>query len=681
MSNLDDFDSLDLKSLDGISFDEPVPSSQPVPAPMPSTRPASGLGVVIQDLMTRRNYQQVLQIAGTQKEAVMADPQVRTMVESARAKLEQEAYLQSFIEAARGAAEAGHGDQAKSYLMKAQALDAEHPDVTALARDLDEGPIEVLNFDDTAPVILMDQNYGSAGGFAIDAIGDHRSSPVFTPTAPTPGPETSFGTLSFDDPPSFNAAGASFGSNAELPIGTESSFPAAAGAAFGAEASFGSTFSPLDTPSASGGFGAIGDGSDKIKALLAEGQSFFERDELQNAIDVWSRIFLIDIESDEASTRIEMARNRKAEKERQAEEKLHEAIGFIESKSLDEAKAVLAQVLELAPGHLAAREYLEQLNAGKVPAIRRAGEDVNIDLLDDGGFGDLQKAAGLGGKTGQTLEAAVARDRIVVVKKVDRKLLILGGLGAALLVGAIVFLATSWNKLFPNTQQQAAVAPRKGDSLERATKIYEAGKVENAIALLEKIPEGEDSYQEAQALIAKWRAAILQADANADVAQQASEQAGRRNALLGAAREASARRQFLRAHKYLDRAEKLQPLEGADLELKKQCDEALTPIAAEVQLFVGQQYEQALPALWRKREGDPKNPDIIAMIVDSYYNLAVADLQRSNAGLAAEKLKDALEVQPDNEELKRLSLFANSYSKRSPDMLYRIFIKHLPARS
>ena len=53
----------------------------------------------------------------------------------------------------------------------------------------------------------------------------------------------------------------------------------------------------------------------------------------------------------------------------EAEELFHRAGDQIEKGSLEEAKNTLAQVLVLQPGHSSARDFLEQLHAGKVPAI------------------------------------------------------------------------------------------------------------------------------------------------------------------------------------------------------------------------------------------------------------------------------------------------------------------------
>ena len=122
------------------------------------------------------------------------------------------------------------------------------------------------------------------------------------------------------------------------------------------------------------------------------------------------------------------------------------------------------------------------------------------------------------------------------------------------------------------------------------------------------------------------------------------------------------------------------PLEEEDQALKDEGDLQLEPLKAQIALFGAGQYARVIPQLWRKRENDPDNQDLDRLLVDSYYNLALGDLQRGRTREAAEKLKGALEIQPDNQELQRLRLFAQTYVQRPRDLLYRIFVKYLPSR-
>ncbi|HVR97129.1 MAG TPA: hypothetical protein VMW27_10980, partial [Thermoanaerobaculia bacterium] len=87
----------------------------------------------------------------------------------------------------------------------------------------------------------------------------------------------------------------------------------------------------------------------RIRELLDEGQAAFSSGDPQGAIDSWSRIFLIDIDHQEAARRIEQARKLKAENERQIEEIYHDGLAALEGSDPAAARRAFARVLELQP--------------------------------------------------------------------------------------------------------------------------------------------------------------------------------------------------------------------------------------------------------------------------------------------------------------------------------------------
>ncbi len=674
LDELDDLGSLedleDLGDLEDLDLgDDPTPAAPPAATP-----PASGLAAVIQDLLRKRNFPQVLQIAENQKDAVAQDPQVQEMVRIAQSRLESDAFVKAFLRSAREAQAGGRLDEMEAQLNKARALDAEHPDILAFA---------------AAPVAAEPATGDDLLAFADDetALGDED---LFAAGDPVPAPDDDLLALQEQSLALESEVGEELGDavgatdldimdqvedltaelsfedlEGELEADLEADLVAAPEAA-APEAAEPPTAEPPTADGAGGG--------DRIAQLLEEGREIYERGEYQAAIDVWSRIFLIDIDNQEASKRIEEARSKKAELERRAEEIFHQGIGQIEKSELEEAKESLRQVLELDPSHSMAREYLEQLEAGQVPTVKSAGE---VDTP-----GDLEALSEVDGveatEASPSMEAAVERDRIVVVKKTDRRLIAVGALVSLLVIAGVGYLVSQWDSLFPNREEAPPVV--RIDPFERATKMHEEGRTENAIIVLERNVRPEDpSYEKAQALIAQWKALVETPPE--DVATGPSEEEIRRlNLLLGGAREAHAERHYIRARKYFERAGKIAPLEAEDLKLKRECDQALEPLEEQIDLFAQGEYAQVIPTLWRLRETGP-SPDIDLLLVDSYYNLALTDLQRGDALGAAKKLEEALEIQPDSSELERMRLFAQTYVDRPQDLLYRIFVKYLPSRS
>ena len=47
---------------------------------------------------------------------------------------------------------------------------------------------------------------------------------------------------------------------------------------------------------------------------------------------------------------------------------------------------------------------------------------------------------------------------------------------------------------------------------------------------------------------------------------------------------------------------------------------------------------------------------------------------------AADKFQEGIKLDPDDKSLRHEMLFAQTYAERSPDLLYRIYVKYLPLR-
>jgi Tfp pilus assembly protein PilF len=79
-------------------------------------------------------------------------------------------------------------------------------------------------------------------------------------------------------------------------------------------------------------------------------------------------------------------------------------------------------------------------------------------------------------------------------------------------------------------------------------------------------------------------------------------------------------------------------------------------------------------------ESDPSNRDVTRLMVDSYYNMGLRDLQRMDSAKAVENFREAIGLDPNDKSLKRQLAFAQTYQERPKDLLYRIYVRHLPVR-
>ena len=281
--------------------------------------------------------------------------------------------------------------------------------------------------------------------------------------------------------------------------------------------------------------------------------------------------------------------------------------------------------------------------------------------------------------------------------------------GSAVLLLALAvgwFLYQKREQWFPNSRPEEAAQPAAPNPIPRATKLHNSGKVAIALSQLRRVAPGDPHFKEAQTLIAKWQdeaaapaAGSAAAGAPGTAGGQTAPAAGgagaapgaataggggadpeRRRALLAEAQKAFQDGSFLRAAERYEAADKLAKLEPADVSQLGVAKQKLVPIQRQLAMFRGHDWEYVLPELWRMHESDPSNKDVNRMLVDSYYDLGVRDLQHGDAPKAAQKFTEAKNLAPDDPEIKRQLLFAQTYQERSPDLLYRIYVKYLPVR-
>jgi tetratricopeptide (TPR) repeat protein len=206
-----------------------------------------------------------------------------------------------------------------------------------------------------------------------------------------------------------------------------------------------------------------------------------------------------------------------------------------------------------------------------------------------------------------------------------------------------------------------------------------------AINQLRRLPPSSPQYEEAQALISQWEAAVEplddgDGDGDAGGETVAAGDRARQAALIAEATAAIEAGENLRARSLLVEAEELAPLPSAGESLKAETEEALEPYGRYIDLLAQGEQERVLPELWQLLDEDPNDPDVRRLIADAYYNLAARALLQGDADVASEHLQEVLRMEPGNAEVERLARFADTYTQRDKDLLYRIYVKYLPPR-
>jgi tetratricopeptide (TPR) repeat protein len=667
----------------------------------------AGLRAEFEALLGERRFQELQGRARQEAATVTGDLELQRLVSLAQERLEAGPYVSKFLLSAREALRAGRPADSQRLVEKARALDPTHPGIAELSSPpAAQPPTEAF-------AIPSPAGPGSFG------MGAERS------LAPAPEMQTQ-------------------------PISRVAATPAFA-------------LQEAPPPSAASG---DSESERRIEQLVAEGQKALDAGDPQAAIDVWSRIFLIDIDHQEAARLIESARRMKAERDRQVEETFHDGLARLEANDAEGARHAFQHVLELQPGHLPSREYLQQLDDGRPPAAiagRRPGG--KSSALPPGTGADALAARTSSAAAADALPAppipplpphlAAGAAHLPPDAELKEEILVPPDLGARapaavaasaatrqagapgaarpagrarrmfLVVGSAVLLlvlAVGWflyqkrEQWFPNSRTEEPAQAPGPNPIPRAVKLHDAGRATIALTQLRHVPPGDPHYKEAQALIAKWQEEPAQgtpgvaggagtppegaggAAGQAGAAPGASGLAGaagavgstqgvavnpeveRRASLLEEARAAYQQGTYLLAAERFEAADRLRKLDAGDAAQLNQAKQRLVPLQRQVAMFRGHDWEYALPDLWRLHESDPANRDVTRMLVDSYYDLGVRDLQHTDPGKAAEKFKEARKLAPDDAGVNRQLLFAQTYLERGSDLLYRIYVKYLPIR-
>ncbi|MEO6192924.1 MAG: hypothetical protein ABIS20_07935 [Thermoanaerobaculia bacterium] len=578
----------------------------------------------LQTLSDQRRFPELMAAVQRNQAAVTGDPELQRVLGVAQERMEAEPFVLKFLASARQTLQSGDAAETARLLDKARALDPGHPGIVELDR------------------------------LRASGAGAPTANPAMTVKIPKP-----------------LKTGA-------MPVSL----------AFG---------------------GGDSESDRRIRELLDEGQTALDAGDPQGAIDSWSRIFLIDIDHQEASRRIESARKLKAESERQAEEIFHDGLAQLEAGDAAGARRAFQRVLEIQPGYFAAREYLQQLDAGTVPPSRSmapamiAEPVIPLPSSREVAGHDLQQEILV---PPEPFESPAPSEQRPVKKRggaardsgrARRLFLLVGGAVLLLALAGAWFFLQNRERLFPNSQEAeatppaAAAKPGAADPIGRAERLHKAGRTTTAVSQLKRIPPNDPHYAKAQTLIAQWTGGTAPGDPAGAAspgtapgggvpAALTPETTARRAALLASAHQASAQSNYIRALGRLEQADALAKLDGAEAQLLADTRNRLAPLASQIDLFRQHEWEHALPDLWRLHDSDPANRDVTQLIVDSYYNLAVRDLQRADAKKATENLKEAINLQKDDELLTRHYLFAQTYQERPKDLLYRIYVKYLPYR-
>ena len=561
----------------------------------------------------------------------------------------------------------------------------------------------------TAPPVQASDPFASMGS-GLDGLGFDELGPnPFAPAAPTPAPELAPLTDPFAAPPELETpepAAGQFGAPA-----TDFSFSAGqppAADPFGGGPDPFSSVDPFASP-ASDGFESPAPPSfpepgpapaaapsavdPRVAQFLRQGDEAAARGHLQEAIDLWSRVFLIDLSNEDASRRIDATREKQNEAARQLDALLSEGVQLYEAGDLPSARNIFLRVLTVSETDATARNYLNQIDAAlasEAPSPSgRADTPAEPYLRDElespvrpsfaDGLPSLEEEA----ETRPEAEPApVARSRREAEGparggKLDGRVLI--GLAALVLVGVaagayFLFKPKPEAPLPPAVAPSGAAAPVQ-NPLETAQALFKQGKVEEALGILTAIPSNDPRHDQALVLIDQFKSSAEPNPSSAPAVSAAELDEAR---VAGLASLAAGR--YIDAVKSLDLVVRSRPDDAEAAQALSRARDSVSALGSAIRSYNEQDYESAQRLLWDLRKQDPKNHDVEDYLFKSYFNDGILSLQAGSTKKAAEAFKEAVSLRPQDVEAQRHLKFARRYAGGTDDLLARIYVKHISPR-
>jgi len=672
--------------------------------------------------LDERDFSKAIALAQQALSANPRDADASDLVTKAQELVEAQPFVGQFIQKAREALSKGDTGEASRQADKAWSIDPTHPDLKAVRAAIAEamapggGGFEFQG-EPEAPIGIAESGENGFGfePAAPDAFGFQFAPEEDLSSMPTIGiaPEVSAEpeqesaapvAFSFDAPASGAPAAFSF-DEAPAPAAPPPK-PAAAPApppapppkaAEPAAFDF-SAATSLDNP-----FMVESGQNEKVTQLLQEGDRAFDSGDLQGAIDIWSRIFLIDVTSMAASERIDKAKKSKQERDQKIDVIVAEGARLMQSGQSAEAKAKLAEALAIDPGNASARAYIEQIDSGGGP--KASGEtrtlgpstarpvDSGKDILSEDILGDFvppgEEEGPMEGlyEGGPSEEGVFPEDREGAPGRVETKKksipvpIILAAVALLGLIGFALWFFVGRTKGGGTGTGVELVTGEK--RVNDAIALHKLGKIDEAIGELLKVAANDPAYSRSLGLIDEYKKEVAKRSATSPppalvngrpAAEVALELKEKGKAAIAASK-------YLEAMPLIDQANRFAPGDPETEGLLKQVTEKVTGLQNVLKAFNEGNYEAAVKLLWQMRQSDPNNNDVNRLLVNSYYNMGISELQSGTKEKAAEDFKEILNVKPDDVEVQRHLKIAERYRTKQNDLMYKIYTKSLQPRA
>ena len=414
----------------------------------------------------------------------------------------------------------------------------------------------------------------------------------------------------------------------------------------------------------------------EIARLLKQGDEVSRKGDRQQAIEIWSRVFLIDINNADAVTRIEKARQEMAEEGRLVGDLLKKGRESFEAGDRETAKQIFLQAQTLDPDEATARFYLERIEkeGANAPAPAPAAPSRPAPATPDEQEEDLPRPA--------ALAPAVPPPAPKPGFRINPRVLGVVGAFLVLTLVGIYFVFKGGGR--------AAEPPAKvvsSGSIARARELIDKGKAEEARAELRRIGATDPDFEQARKMLAELGKGGAPSSAKAAPAVEpvtGSSKDARSETdpsrLRAAAEKALAEKRYIDALKNFNLAAPSFRDDPTFAQQQAAAAEKVTALTPAVKFYNEGEYETAIPILWRIVQEDRDNQDARSYLLRAYYNQGITQLQNGLYPKAAQAFQEALALDPNDAEAARHRKFAERYQKGDLDLMGRIYVRHLNRR-
>ncbi len=625
--------------------------------------------------LAARDFQRAAELASEVLRDDFTNEEARLVNDTARERIEAAPFVEQFIRKSEMFARQGNASAARSELEKARALDDGHPGIRRVAESMQTAEPAAPSFSsggspsfvvETPPSPPTTRSAAQAADFGFTFEEEKPAEPespfggfTFGTPAPAAPPPPPAGGFSFDTPaapsssPPFGGGGFSFDAPA-------------------APASGGFDFGPAATPPA-------GADQRKIQQYLADGDRAAVAGDYQQAIDLWSRIFLIDVTNDEASHRIESAKAKRREIESKVEAIINAGEQAYNARDNETARAKFNEALRLDPGNLTAHDYLERMSntAGEksAPALEApfaipppSRGDIFADDQLSGSYDSLKPPDLTVPKISAKAKAPAAAP--TPAKSGSR-------MGVLITIAAVVIVAVVGWFVWSKYMAKPAYDPSATQAIFRqADALAKRNRFDQAIAILRDVKPADPKHDKALEMIA---------DLQHKKSQAAETVNGRPSAIVYEESIAAGRTAF-EGHDYdaaktaFDTAARIKPLPPDVSTMYAAASQQVAKLEVAKALFSEQKYQDAIANLDPLLQADPQNQSIRRMLTSAHFDLGAIALQEERLPDAIREFDLVLKADPNDELAKRSKTLADRYSGQPKDLLYKIYVKYLPLR-